>query len=74
MHSIAHLVVRHFQCRDIKIQLIVFLIDEKQLLHLFLVYKEDIYLAPLAGVDPVVEPRGLVTAHTAQHAVIPIKF
>ena len=32
------------------------------------------YLAALAAVDAVVEARGLVAAHPAQHAVVPVKF
>ena len=32
------------------------------------------YLAALAGVDAVVEAGGLVPAHPAQHAVVPVKL
>ena len=37
-------------------------------------YGKNSYLAALAGVDPVVEAGGLVPAHPAQHAVVPVKL
>ena len=37
-------------------------------------YGKNSYLAALAGVDAVVEAGGLVPAHPAQHAVVPVKL